>query len=92
MFRRLDSNGLAGAAFAGALCVFAVLIPSGAANAQGFFDFLFGGPQRPPPPPPSYPPPPAPGVGRIAPAPLSQESVSSEGGSTGHGVAYCVRL
>jgi hypothetical protein len=63
-----------------------------AAHAQGFFDFLFGGPQRPPPPPPNYPPPPVAPIGRVAPAPLGQENVNIEGGSTGHGVAYCVRL
>jgi hypothetical protein len=61
------------------------------AHAQGIFDFLFGGPQRPP-PPPNYPPPPAPEIGRIAPAPLGQERVNENGGTTGHGVAFCVRL
>jgi Protein of unknown function (DUF2865) len=62
------------------------------ASAQGFFDFLFGGfQQQPPPQPPAYPPP-SPGVGRIAPAPLGQESVNESGGSTGHAVAWCVRL
>jgi hypothetical protein len=62
------------------------------ACAEGFFDFLFGGFQRPAPPaePNAHPPPPA-GVGRVAPAPLGQESVT-EGGSTGHSVAFCVRL
>ena len=63
----------------------------GAAQAQGFFDFLFGGPQRQRPPPPSYPPPP-PEIGRIAPAPLGQERVNENAGTTGHGVAFCVRL
>jgi len=65
-----------------------------AVHAQGFFDFLFGGFQQHPPPQPApnaYPPPPAP-LGRVAPAPLGQESVSEGGGSTGHAVAYCVRL
>ena len=61
-----------------------------AARAQGFFDFLFGGPQQRP-PPPSYPPPP-PEIGRIAPAPLGQERVNENAGTTGHGVAFCVRL
>ena len=61
-----------------------------AARAQGFFDFLFGGPKQQPAPPP--PPAPAPGVGRIAPAPLQHESVSEGGGSTGRSVVYCVRL
>ncbi|MFZ0239966.1 MAG: DUF2865 domain-containing protein [Xanthobacteraceae bacterium] len=62
------------------------------ASAQGFFDFLFGGFQQRPPQQETYPAPPAPGIGRIAPAPLGQESVTEGGGSTGHAVAYCVRL
>jgi len=62
------------------------------ACAEGFLDFLFGGFQRPAPPPePSHPPSPA-GVGRVAPASLGQESVNGGGGSTGHSVAFCVRL
>jgi hypothetical protein len=63
------------------------------ASAQGFFDFLFGGFQQQPPrpSPPAYPPP-SPGIGRVAPAPLGQESVNESGGSTGHAVAWCVRL
>ena len=76
---------------AGLLFASVCLMPLQAAQAQGFFDFLFGGPQRPP-PQPNYPPPPAPPIGRVAPAPLGQENVNIEGGSTGHGVAYCVRL
>ena len=76
---------------AGALCAALTVSAPGAAQAQGFFDFLFGGPQRPPPPPPSYPPPP-PQIGRIAPAPLGQERVNENAGTTGHGVAFCVRL
>jgi len=76
---------------AGALCAALTVLAPGAAQAQGFFDFLFGGPQRPPPPPPSYPPPP-PQIGRIAPAPLGQERVNENAGTTGHGVAFCVRL
>jgi hypothetical protein len=79
------------AVFAGALCAAAVMTAPGAAQAQGFFDFLFGGPERRPPPPPSYPPPP-PEIGRIAPAPLGQERVNENAGTTGHGVAFCVRL
>ena len=63
---------------------------AGRGAAQGFFDFLFGGPQQRP-PPPSYPPPP-PAIGRIAPAPLGQERVNENAGTTGHGVAFCVRL
>ena len=79
------------AVFAGALCATATLSAPGPAQAQGFFDFLFGGPQRSPPPPPSYPPPP-PEIGRVAPAPLGQERVNENAGTTGHGVAFCVRL
>jgi hypothetical protein len=79
------------AVFAGALCATATLSAPSPAQAQGFFDFLFGGPQRQPPPPPSYPPPP-PEIGRVAPAPLGQERVNENAGTTGHGVAFCVRL
>ena len=79
------------AVLAGALCAIATLSAPGAAQAQGFFDFLFGGPQRQAPPPPNYPPPP-PEIGRIAPAPLGQERVNENAGTTGHGVAFCVRL
>ena len=63
------------------------------ARAQGFFDFLFGGSQQQPPPPqPSPYPQPPPGIGRVAPAPLGQESVNEGADSTGHKVAFCVRL
>ena len=62
------------------------------ASAQGLFDFLFGGFQQRPSQQETYPAPPAPGIGRVAPAPLGQESVNESGGSTGHAVAYCVRL
>jgi hypothetical protein len=62
-----------------------------AAQAQGIFDFLFGRPYQAP-PPPSYPPPPPPDIKRVAPAPLSQERVNENSGTTGHGVAFCVRL
>jgi hypothetical protein len=63
------------------------------AAAQGFFDFLFGGQQQQPPPPenPELPPP-TPGIGRVAPAPLAPERVNENAGSTGHTVAFCVRL
>ena len=63
------------------------------ARAQGVFDFLFGGfQQRPvsPPEPDVHPPPPA-GVERVAPTPLGQENVNGRS-STGHLVAFCVRL
>jgi Protein of unknown function (DUF2865) len=86
----------------GSYCAWRVTIVGGAlaaamamprpASAQGLFDFLFGGFQPRPPQQQNYPAPPAPGVGRVAPAPLGQESVSESGGSTGHAVAFCVRL
>jgi Protein of unknown function (DUF2865) len=62
-----------------------------AARAQNIFDFLFGHPYQPP-PPTNYPPPPSPQIGRVAPAPLGQERVNENAGTTGHGVAFCVRL
>jgi hypothetical protein len=89
--RRSKRLNWCAAVFAGALCAMATLSAPGAAQAQGFFDFLFGGPERRPPPPPNYPPPP-PEIGRIAPAPLGQERVNENAGTTGHGVAFCVRL
>ena len=64
------------------------------AQAQGFFDFLFGGSQQrpaPSPQPDAYPPPPA-ELGRVAPAPLGPESVTGGDANTGHSVAFCVRL
>jgi hypothetical protein len=77
---------------AGALAIGALTMP-GEARAQGFFDFLFGGPERqPPPPPPPITPRPPSSIGRIAPAPLGQENVNENAGSTGHAVAFCVRL
>jgi hypothetical protein len=78
---------LTGAVLAGC----AGLIVPDAAQAQGFFDFLFGGPQRQQQPSPEPAPPPPP-IGRIAPVPLGSERVNEGAGSTGHGVAYCVRL
>jgi hypothetical protein len=84
LLRHKSSNWQA-AVLCGALAVAAV---PGKAHA-GFFDFLFGGPDRGPSPPvSSYAEPSAP----LAPAPLGQESVRNGGGGTGHGVAYCVRL
>src|SRR6201988_4649386 len=86
----------------GSHCAWRLTILSGAltaamalprpASAQGFFDFLFRGFQQRPAQQENYPAPPAPGIGRVAPAPLGQESVTEGGGSTGHAVAYCVRL
>ena len=88
--RRSDLSKWRAAVVAGTLGIAAATAP-GAAQAQGFFDFLFGGPQRPP-PQPNYPPPPSPQIGRVAPAPLGQERVNENAGTTGHGVAFCVRL
>jgi Protein of unknown function (DUF2865) len=79
------------AVFLGALAATSLAMPR-AGSAQGLFDFLFGGFQQRPAQQESYPAPPAPGIGRVAPAPLGQESVNESGGSTGHTVAYCVRL
>jgi hypothetical protein len=71
------------------LCGALVAMAPGTAHA-GFFDFLFGGPDRGPMPPRanSYAEPSAP----VAPAPLGPESVRNGGAGTGHGVAFCVRL
>jgi hypothetical protein len=76
-----------------AALVAAMLFAAGAldaAPAEGIFDFLFRPYQ--PPPPPSYPPPPSPDIKRVAPAPLGSERVNENAGTTGHGVAFCVRL
>jgi hypothetical protein len=66
------------------------------ARADGPFDFFFNlfqprsAPQS---QPNAHPAPPAADLGRIVPAPLGgQESVTDNGGSTGHLVAFCVRL
>jgi hypothetical protein len=80
----------------GALCAVPALTQPTSARAEGFLDFLFGvfqdhsspGPQQ----RNGYPSAPPSGVGRIAPAPLGQESVNDAGGSTGHSVVFCVRL
>jgi len=89
--RRSGALNWRSALLGAALAVGAGLTAPDAARAQGFFDFLFGGPQRPPPPSPE-PAPPPPAIGRVAPAPLGQERVNEGVGSTGHGVAFCVRL
>src|SRR5271170_4267644 len=80
--------------YAAALCVAASLAAPGPARAQGFFDFLLGGPQQAPPQPTPANPNAAPsaGIGRVSPAPLGRESVHEGGESTGHSVAFCVRL
>jgi hypothetical protein len=78
---------------AGVLAAAGVSAP-GSAQAQGFVDFLVGVPERPAPAPPAtnYPPPPPPGLGRVAPPPMDQERINGGEASTGHGVAFCVRL
>ena len=57
---------------------------AGTPAKAGFFDFLFGGPDKGP----------NPSVSSYANPSVSpgQESVRQDAGSTGHGVAYCVRL
>jgi hypothetical protein len=80
------------------ICGFAVMLAIGGADsvrAQNLLDFFLNMFQQNPPEPPqqnAHPAPPAAGVGRIAPVPLGQESVTEGGGSTGHAVAFCVRL
>lgn len=90
--RRRRVPGSGAALVIAALAAALVTAPE-AADAQGFFDFLFGGQQQQPPPPqnPELPPP-TPGIGRVAPAPLAPERVNEGAGSTGHTVAFCVRL
>lgn len=94
MIRKRCREQLKAALVVGVVSLAASVTSPELAHAQGFFDFLFGGPQQPAPPPPStnYPPPPPAGVGRVAPAALGQERVTGGGESTGHGVAFCVRL
>jgi Protein of unknown function (DUF2865) len=65
------------------------------AHADGPFDFFFNlfQPRSAPQQQSARPAPPVSDLGRIAPAPLGgQESVTDSGGSTGHSVAFCVRL
>jgi hypothetical protein len=76
----------------GALSLAAFMAMPAGARAEGFFDFLFGGPRQGP-AANSYaePPPPTPGIGRVAPPAIGGESVQGGGGG-GRAVAYCVRL
>ena len=75
------------------MAVFLLIGPEAARSEEGFFDFLFGGSGRWQPPWRSQEhAPPAPVPGRIAPAALGNESINEGGGTTGHGVAFCVRL
>jgi hypothetical protein len=80
----------------GASCAVTTLTVPTSARAEGFLDFLFGAFQDHSSPRPQqqngYPSAPPSSVGRIAPAPLGQESINDLSGSTGHLVAFCVRL
>ena len=89
---RIKALTLRAAFFFAALSAAALTAPD-MAHAQGFFDFLFGGSQQQQPPPqnPELPPP-SPDIGRVAPAPLGPEHVNEGAASTGHTVAFCVRL
>lgn len=90
-----DGRSRSAALIAGALFATATMTAPGPARCEGLFDFLFGGPQerwRPPSQTYEHPPPPTPRPTRVAPAALGQENVSEGGGSTGHAVAFCVRL
>jgi len=88
--------GWRGVLVAGGLAAAVSIAAPELAFAQGFFDFLFGGPKQeaPPPPPPSVNPKPPSGIGRVTPAPLGQENVNENGTGTGtgHSVVFCVRL
>jgi Protein of unknown function (DUF2865) len=93
--RRARGRGCVAAFVVGALFAAATMSAPGEARGEGLFDFLFGGPQErwtPPAQTYEHPPPPAPRPTHVAPAALPQENVSEGGGSTGHGVAFCVRL
>jgi hypothetical protein len=74
----------------GVLVVCSLAVMTEAARAEGFLDFIFGAPpERASPPPVSTAiPPPV----RVAPPPLERETVHRGSGSTGHSVAFCVRL
>jgi hypothetical protein len=75
----------------GVLVAFSLAAMTGAPRAEGFLDFIFGAPQEraaPPPPVNTAVPPPV----RVAPPPLEHETVHRSSGSTGHSVAFCVRL
>jgi Protein of unknown function (DUF2865) len=72
-------------------CALSVTLTPESVPAQGIFDFLFGNSQ-PHDVAPIHPPPPAERPGRIAPPALGRENVNVGSGSTGHGVAFCVRL
>ncbi len=81
------------AVIAGAVCAAAAVAAPSAAQAEGFFDFLFGGfrDRAAPPRVTSYAEPGA-SIGRVSPAPLGPESVHQGGGGGGRAVSFCVRL
>jgi hypothetical protein len=76
----------------GGLVVASLAVTPGAARAEGLLDFIFGGPQERAAPPPAPINASAPPPVRVAPPPLERETVHRGSGSTGHSVAFCVRL
>ena len=70
-----------------ALTVLASTVVPEGARAEGPFDFLFGGVQRPTPPPDAPPP----TVRRVTPPAQDQKRVSGDNG-IGRSVGFCVRL
>jgi hypothetical protein len=75
----------------GVLAVASFAPMTGATRAEGFLDFIFGAPQQqatPQAPVNTSVQPPV----RVAPPPLDREIVHRGSGSTGHSVAFCVRL
>jgi Protein of unknown function (DUF2865) len=93
--RRSGQSNWRTAIVAGGLAAAAVVAMPDIAGAQGFFDFLFGGPKQeaPPPSPSPVAPKPPSGVSRVTPAPIQQENVTEGGGAgSGHSVGFCVRL
>ena len=75
----------------GVLVVSSLAAMTGSMRAEGFLDFIFGAPQEraiPQAPASTSIQPPA----RVAPPPLERETVRRGNGSTGHSVAFCVRL
>jgi hypothetical protein len=91
--RRNKLATLRSATLAGVMSVAAMAATPCLAEAQGLFDFLFGGFQQRQTPRDvsSYAEPPAP-IGQVAPPPLGSESVRQGSRAINHAVAYCVRL
>jgi hypothetical protein len=89
--RESESSKMRAALLFGVLAISSLPVVTGPARAEGFLDFIFGHPQEqaaPAPPANMSVQPPA----RVAPPPLDRETVHRGGGSTGHSVAFCVRL